>query len=164
MKFLSAIPDFVWLIFGFTTLVVLLWIWVKFFFSDENQKRIAENTVKNYFGFLFKYNFSIDTVDANGPNGAWSVILKSENCKIRIIQDRGDIYCELAPPKANEKSYSHLFSIIAKIENKQAELYHPKSNGIHYQLDFYGKLLNSYYEEVIDFMKNSSKYFDTLYQ
>src|SRR5215203_73960 len=99
MKFLSLIPDFVWLVFGLIVSVIFLWTWAKFFFSDKNHKRITENITRKYFGFLFNYGFKIDTTHVNGPNGAWLVILKSENCKIRIIQDRGDIYWELAPPK-----------------------------------------------------------------
>ena len=164
MKFLSEIPVYIWLIiFGVIWVVILIRL-ATFYFSEENQKRIVKNIVKKYFGFLFEHGFSVDESYANGPNGAWAVVLKSEICKISIVQDRGYIDCELAPPRVDRRKYLDLPSIIAKIEDKQTSLYYPKSSNIYHQLDFYSKLFDLHYEEIIAFMKDSSRYFATVYQ
>ena len=160
MLYLSQIPAYLWLFF--TIALIFLLVWVKFYFSDKNQTKIILNKVKKHFGFLFGYGFGIQSVDINGPNGAWSVDLKSEKCEIRLTQDRGDIYCEFTPNWANKNKHLDLSEVIATIENRDKHLYYPKDrNNIDSQFEFYGNLLNSHYESVIKFLESHSKPFGT---
>ena len=153
MNYFSEIPTYVWILFVLTGLSVL---WIRFFFSDENQRKIAQNKVEKYFSFLFAYGFKIDTVDYSPKaNGAWTVVLKSDKCKARIIQDRNYIYCEVIPTWANDKKYIDISSIIANSENKEKNLFYPQTRrNIDIQLEFYGKLFHSYYDHVRSFIEN----------
>lgn len=163
MDYFFEIPTYIWLIFAFAVVFVSFWVWVNFFFSDENQRNMAQNKVKKYFNFLFDNGFFIDEVNANGPNGAWAVVAKSENYKIRIIQDRGDIFCEILPRWSNK--YLDLSSIIASIEKKDEKLYYLQPNrNIDLQLEFYGKLLYSHNDQVSVFLENHFKPFATAFE
>ena len=156
----SGLPLYFWIILIFTVLIVLFIVWTKIFFSNDNQTKIVTNKIKKYFWFLFDYGFKIDAVDVNGPNGAWMVALKSEKWKIRIIQDRSDVYCEVVPIWESEKKYSNLSSIITSIEGNNKKSYYPQAGkNINFQLEFYGKLLYSHYNQIVTFIDNYPKPF-----
>jgi len=161
MNYFSETPTYIWVIFAFTALLVAFFVWAKFFFSDDNQRKIARDKVEKFFSFLFDYGFKIDTVDYSpNANGAWAVVMKSNKCKVRIIQDRNDIYCEVIPTWISDKKYVDISSIIANSENKDKNLFYPKARrNIDIQLEFYGKLFYSHYDQVNTFIDNYPKPF-----
>lgn len=60
--------------------------------------RFVLKDIKNYFGFLFEKGFNIHHAEyATQCNGSWSVQLKSRDCLIYIVQDRGCIEISFAP-------------------------------------------------------------------
>lgn len=123
MLYLFQISTYLW--FFLIVILISLLVWEKFYLSEGNQTKIILNKVKRHFGFLFTDDFRIDLFNTNGPDGAWAMRLKSEKYNIRITQNRGDIYCELAPNWVGEHIYLYLSSIIANIENQNADAYHP---------------------------------------
>ena len=161
-------PDlsaYFWCIPIFVVLIIAFVAWIKFFFSEDNQTKIVTSKIKKYFGFLFEHGFKIDKVDVNGPNGAWMVVLRSEKCKIRIIEDRSYISCEIAPTWVGDKQYLSLPSILADIESKNKKSFIVQARkGVNYQLDFYGQLLRSHYNQVSTFIDNYPRPFFTTFE
>lgn len=166
MNYFSDVPTYIWVIFALAAVFVFFGVWVKFFFSDDNQRKFARNKVEKYFGFLFAYGFKIDTVDYSpNANGAWAIVLKSDKYKVRIIQDRNDIYCEVIPTWVNGEKYVGISSIIANSENKDKNSYYPHTRrNIDSQLEFYGKLFYSHYDQVKTFIENYPNPFSISYK
>lgn len=157
------IHPYIWIGAILLGLFFLLVMWLRFFFGDKNQRTIVQNKVKRYFGFLFDYGFKIDETDVNGPNGAWVIVLKTEKCKIRIIQDRNDIFCELMPHRAYHNKYHDLPSILASIEKKGKPLYYSQTKRtVDLQLEYYGHLLQSNFDKVIPLMENHNDPFTAI--
>src|SRR5688572_3478456 len=146
-----SLPWYIWLVLLLTILVISFTIWFKIFFTKEKQTKIAIQKVHKYFRFLFERGFKMQQADYFPEgNGAWTIILESKECKIRVNQDRGDIYFEVAPIWADNKKYQGLSSIIAQFENNYQNIYYrQKRRNIDSQLEFYAQLLNSYYNQVI---------------
>ncbi len=129
----------------------------RLYFSDKYQTKIARDKVTKYFGFLFERGFTIEKVEYSpNANGAWSVILKSDQCRIRVIKDRGDIYCEVAPEGASNNNFEDLAPMIAQIEKADKNKYYylkPRQN-IDVQLEYYVKLFSVHSEQVITHLKS----------
>lgn len=147
----------IWLSVICVGLLVGFFLGLKLYFSDKYQTKIAKDKVTKYFGFLFERGFTIEKVEYSpSPNGAWLAVLKSDQCKIRVIQDRGDIYCEVAPEWASDKNFEDLAPMIAQIEKADKNKYYypkPRQN-INVQLEYYAKLFDVHFEQVIAHLKS----------
>lgn len=145
----------IWIAIIFIVLLLSFCVWVSLSFNKKHQIKAAQKRVDKYFGFLYERGFEVQRVDYFPRVGGWAIILVSKDCKIRIINDRGGIYCELAPILANDKKYLGIYDIVTEIEKQPQNIKISQvKHDVNSQLDFYGKLLYSYYDQIISFIKS----------
>ncbi len=54
--------------------------------------------IKKYFGYLFdEYGFDVIAETYFESFGNWVVVLQSDDCRVRIIQDRGEVSVAVGP-------------------------------------------------------------------
>ena len=141
----------IWLSVICVGLLVGIVFGLRLYFSDKYQTKIAKDKITKYFDFLFERGFTIEKVEYSpNPNGAWLAVLKSDQCKIRVIQDRGDIYCEVAPAWASDKKFEDLAPMIARIEKADKNKYYPQTRrNIDIQLEYYAKLIDTHLSQIV---------------
>jgi hypothetical protein len=153
-------PLYIWILPLVAILIISFVTWINIFFSKEHQTQIIIKKVNKYFGFLYAHDFKMKNADYFPEGmGAWTVVLESKECKFLINQDRGGVYCEIAPIWAGKRKYSDLYLIVTQIEKTPENIIRPLTkNRIDSQLEFYAKLFNTYFDQVISFIKNQSRF------
>jgi hypothetical protein len=149
----------IWIFLTVAIVVIVFFAWAKYVSSPKVQSKIARDTIKKYFGFLFEKGFEIEpTPFIPGPNGAWSMVLISENCKIRVIQDRGDVFCEVKPAWQKSEKYQDIPEIITTVR-QNLETHYPskKLRNSSQRFEYYGKLLEKHFDEIIKYIDQLPK-------
>ncbi|MBI5933455.1 MAG: hypothetical protein HY867_07070 [Chloroflexi bacterium] len=148
----------IWIALFTTVLILAFFAWAKIVSNPKIKGEFVRVEIKKYFGFLLDRGFEFDSRPfTRGPNGAWAVGLQSSVCKIEITQDRGYISCDIAPIWEVREKYLDVSNAISSESNKR-NFYPPDHLQNHEQrLDFYGKLIEKHFDEIIKYIENQSK-------
>ena len=130
---------------------------------DIHNMNYVINEINAHFGYLFHDGIQIHKVFDRLAFGNWIVVLNSEKCVIRIIQDRRQISLEAAPSWASvdikdSEHFTDLNLLVAYLENKEKFSSVDKVSSSEDQFKNLGLLLKSHYEEIISFL-TSDEYF-----
>lgn len=148
----------IWIALATAGLIIAFFAWAKFVSNPKIKGKIVRNKIEKYFGFLLARGFEFDSRPfTRGPNGAWAIGLQSSACKIEITQDRGYISCDIAPIWEVREKYQDVSKAIRRETDKQ-NLFPPEYlRDSDQRLEFYGKLIEKHFDEIISHIENQSK-------
>lgn len=118
--------------------------------------------IQNHFDFLFRDGFRIAKIFDKLHFGNWIVVLRSENCIIRIIQDREQLSVEVGPPWASidikdSKHFTDLNLLVDFIENKEIIILSSRqSKLVDDQFEDLKTTLHSYYSQILSILNDDS--------